>query len=59
MMYSLMMANADVIQEGVPFHQFLGPIRINYVDIIEDVQFNGVELFVWHRGWRTLNADGK
>ena len=29
LMYSLMMANVNVIQEGVPFQQFVGPIKLN------------------------------
>ena len=29
LMYSLMMANTDVIRDGVPFQQFGGPIKQN------------------------------
>ena len=29
LMYSLMMANSDVIQDGVLFQQFVGPMKLN------------------------------
>ena len=31
LMYSLMMAHDDVIREGVPFQQFVGPIKLGSV----------------------------